>query len=165
MGMMEKAHQHFQAGELSEAEQAYREEIETNPGNAEAMFMLAQVLQQAGNQDEALTLLEEVERLEPFNPNVFHAKGALHVNRKEPDDAERAFHQALGINPNHVNSRNGLAFLELAAGRFEAAEHSAELALTEEPGNAQALTYKGTALLELGKVAEATALPAGSLAG
>ncbi len=153
--MMDKAQQHLKAGELNEAEELYRAEIENNPSNAEAVFMLAQVRQQRGDLDDALDLLRQAERLEPFNPNVSHARGVLHINRKETEEAGRAFQQALDINPNHVPARLGLAFIELAAGRFEAAEHASDQVLSEDPANAQALTYKGTAVLELGKPEEA----------
>lgn len=155
--MMQKANEQFQAGAWPEAEQAYRSVIETDPHNAEAIFMLAQVRQKQGDLDEPKALLEQVAQLEPFNPNIFHAQGVLHINRRELEDAERFFHQALEINPEHGASRNGLAFIELATGRFEAAEHSATLALHEQPEDPQAMTYLGTALLELGKVKEATA--------
>lgn len=155
--MMHEANKHLQAGELDEAEALYRDEIEANPQNAEAMFMLAQVRQKAGDLDEALTLLEGAERLEPFNPNIFHARGALHIHRNETEAAVRAFQLALEINPSHAAARNGLAFVELARGRLEAAEHAADRVLSDEPANVQALTYKGTALLELGKSREAIA--------
>lgn len=153
--MMDKAHQHLQAGELEAAEDLYRAETENNPDNAEAFFMLAEVRKQRGDLDDALDLLRTAERLEPFNPNIFHARAVLHIARKESEDASHAFQQALDINPNHLPSRNGLAFIELAAGRFEAAEHAADQVLSEDPENAQALTYKGTAVLELGKPKEA----------
>lgn len=156
--MMDKAREHYEAREWEQAETLLREAVADNPADAEAMFMLAQVLREQGRDlDEAVELMEQVERLEPFNPNVFHARGALELARRDTAAAERSFHQALEIDPGHVSSRNGLAFLELAAGRFEAAEHSADLALAEAPDNAQALTYKGTALLELGQSREATA--------
>ncbi len=153
--MMEKAQQHLEAGELSEAEDLFRAEIESNPSNAEAVFLLARVRQQRGDLDDALELFREAERLEPFNPNIFHARGVLHISRKEGEEAGQAFQQALDIDPNHIPSRMALAFIELASGRFEAAEHAADQVLGEEPENAQALTYKGTAALELGRPEEA----------
>jgi len=148
--MMEKAQAHLEAGELEQAETLLREEIDSQPENAEALFLLAQVRQQRGDLDQALELMREVERLEPFNPNIFHARGVLHINRKESEEAGRAFQQALEIDPNHTPSRVAQAFIELAEGRFEAARHATEQVLAEEPENAQALTYQGTALLEMG---------------
>ncbi len=153
--MMEEARRHLEAEEWTEAEALFRAELERNPENAEAALLLAQVRQQLGDLDDALTFAREAERLEPFNPNIFHARGVVHLNRQESEEAARAFQQALDINPNHVPARNALAFLELAAGRFEAAEHAADQVLSEEPENAQALTYKGTAVLERGKPEEA----------
>jgi tetratricopeptide (TPR) repeat protein len=155
--MMQKANEHFQSGALAEAEKIYRSIIEQDSNHAEAMFMLAQVRERLGDFQEAGELLEKVAKLEPFNPNISHAQGVLHINQSEFEEAERLFHQALDINPAHAAARNGLAFLELATGRFEAAEHSANQVLAEEPDNTQALTYMGTSLLEQGKVQEATA--------
>ncbi|MEM1411714.1 MAG: tetratricopeptide repeat protein [Pseudomonadota bacterium] len=149
--MMDQARRHLEAGEFSEAEALFREELEANPENTEATLMLAQLRQQLGDLDEALDLVLEAERLEPFNPNIFHARGVMHINRQEGDEAGRAFRQALDINPNHTASLNGLAFIELAAGRLEAAEHYVDQVLAEDPENAQALTYKGTVVLEQGE--------------
>jgi len=156
MGMMQQAREHFEAGAWAEAEAAYRKVLEEDPGQAEAMFMLAQVRQRLGDFDQPVELLDQVARLEPFNPNILHARAVLHVKRNEYDEAERYFHQALDINPNHAASRTGLAWLELATGRFEAAEHSARLTLNESPDDPQAMAYLGTALLEQGEVEEAT---------
>ena len=153
--MMDQARKHLEAAEWPEAEAALRGELEANPENAEAALMLAQVRQQLGDLDEALQWMQEAERLEPFNPNIFHALGVVHIARKELEDAGRAFQQALDINPSHASSHNGLAFIELAQGRFEAAEHAVDQVLSDEPENAQALTYKGIAVLERGAPEEA----------
>lgn len=153
--MMEQARKHLDAAEWSEAETALRGELENNPDNAEAAVMLAQVRQQQGDLDEALTWMREAERLEPFNPNIFHGLGVVHIAREDMEEAGRAFQQALDIDPGHVPSRNALAFIELAAGRFEAAEHAVDQVLSADPDNAQALTYKGTAVLERGNPEEA----------
>ena len=153
--MMEQARKHLEAAEWPEAESALRGELETNPENAEAAVMLAQVLQQQGELDEALKWMREAERLEPFNPNIFHALGVVYIARREHEEAGHAFQEALDIDPGHVASRTALAFIELAAGRFEAAEHAVDQVLSDEPENAQALTYKGTAVLERGAPEEA----------
>ena len=147
---MDQIQQHLQAGELAEAETGLRAALLENPENAEACFLLAQLCQQRGELDEPLALLERAEQLEPFNPNIFHARGVLLINRQEFEPAERAFRAGLDINPSHAASLNGLAFLELNAGRFEAAIHAAEQVLAETPDDARALSYKGTAELELG---------------
>jgi tetratricopeptide (TPR) repeat protein len=153
--MMDQARKHLEAAEWPEAETALRDELENNPENAEAAFMLAQVRQHQGDLDDALKWMRDAERLEPFNPNIAHALGVVHIARQEHENAGRAFRQALDIDPGHVASRNGLAFIELAAGRFEAAEHAVDQVLSDEPENAQALTYKGTAVLERGAPEEA----------
>lgn len=155
--MIQQANEHFAAGDWAAAETGYRSLVEEDPGHAEALFMLAQVRQKQGDLDEPVELLDQAARAEPLNPNIFHARGVLHINRREPEQAEKYFHQALEIDPNHANSRNGLAFLELSSGRFEAAEHSANLALVERPEDPQALTYLGTALLEQDRAEEAIA--------
>jgi tetratricopeptide (TPR) repeat protein len=154
---MEQARKHLEAAEWPEAETLLRAELDGNPDNAEAALMLAQVRQQLGDLDDALKWMREAERLEPFNPNIFHALGVVFIARSEHQDAGRAFQQALDIDPGHTASRNGLAFIELAAGRFEAAEHAVDQVLSDEPENAQALTYKGTAVLERGAPKEAMA--------
>ena len=153
--MIDQARKHLEAAEWPEAEAALRSELENHPENAEAAFMLAQVRQQQGDLDDALKWMRDAERLEPFNPNIFHALGVVHIARKEHEEAGRAFQQALDIDPGHTAARNGLAFIELAAGRFEAAEHAVDQVLSDEPENAQALTYKGTAVLERGAPEEA----------
>jgi len=67
------------------------------------------------------------------------------------DEAEKNFLKSAGLDPNNVDARNGLAFLDIRRSRFKAAEHSLMIALNVDPDNVQALIFIGIALLEQGQ--------------
>jgi tetratricopeptide (TPR) repeat protein len=72
----------------------------------------------------------------------------IHVQRRELNEAERSFHAAVAIDPNFAAAQNGIATVELARGRFAAAEQALRKALRAEPDNLQVLLNMGIAMLE-----------------
>ena len=47
---------YLEAGKLDQAQRAYEEELERHPGNGWSLFGLAQVLQQLGEEDQAIAV-------------------------------------------------------------------------------------------------------------
>ncbi len=79
------------------------------------------------------------------------------MSQRAVDKARNSYLAALQAEPFHIDSHNGLAFVELMAGNYTAAENAANLALTEDDRNVQALVYLGTAKLEQGDTSKAIA--------
>lgn len=146
--MMQEAQQHLEAGEFAEAEAIYRTILAEQPGNTEAVFMLAVSRQQQGDGDEAIRLMRKAAKQDPENAQVQYTLGTLLMQARARDEARECYLRALQVDPFHVGAHNGVAYVELSAGNFTAAEKAANLALTEEPENVQALVYMGTAKLE-----------------
>jgi len=146
--MMKQAQKLFDDGQYAEAEAMYREFLEDDAGNAEAVFMLAMARHKQGDLDEALDLLARAAELDADNAHVHYTLGTLHMSRKAVDEARAAYLRALQSDPFYIDAHNGLAFVELTDGNYSAAEKAANLALTEDARNVQALVYLGTAKLE-----------------
>lgn len=146
--MMQEAQQHLEAGEFAEAEALYRSALEQEPENTEAIYMLAVARQAQGDLDEAVGLLRSAAEQDSDNAQIQFTLGTLLARTKAVDEARECYLRALQIDPFHVGAHNGLAYAELSAGNFAAAEKAANLALNEEPDNVQALVYLGTAKLE-----------------
>ena len=71
---LEQAIAYHQAGKLDEAAQTYRELLEAQPDNANALHLLGLLLHQRGQTPEGLTLIE---RALALNPDY----AAAHANR------------------------------------------------------------------------------------
>lgn len=146
--MIELAQQHLDSGRFSEAESLCRSILEHEPENARVIYMLSLACQRQGRLEEATGLMQRAAGLEPENANVIYALGTMLVSNQQVDAARECYLKALQINPFFIDAHNGLAFAELSAGNFTAAENAANLALTEDRNNVQALLYLGTAKLE-----------------
>jgi tetratricopeptide (TPR) repeat protein len=143
--MIKKAIKLIEQGKYIEAEGILREEIANEPTNAEAMFHLALARREQADIGEAMDLLRDAIRVQPRNATLYFALGNMQLAVEDYDEAEKNFLKSAGLDPNNVDARNGLAFIEIRQSRFQAAE------LNIDPDNLQALIFIGIALLEQGQ--------------
>jgi tetratricopeptide (TPR) repeat protein len=147
---MRQAQEHMDAGRFADAEVIYRSLISNDGSNTEAIFMLALARQLQGDMDEAIKLMTQAITQQPDNAHIHYALATMYMSVKSIDQARMSYLEALQADPTHIDSHNGLAFVELINGNFKAAENAANLALGENRRNVQALVYLGTAKLEQG---------------
>jgi TolB-like protein/DNA-binding winged helix-turn-helix (wHTH) protein/Flp pilus assembly protein TadD len=114
-----------------EAEAAYRQAIELDPGYGRAYGALAYIL--ASNYrrgwtdapqltlDRALELARKAVALDSSIPQTFWALGYVHLIRRELNEAESAVTQALAIAPNYADGYGLLAFIKSAGGDAQSA--------------------------------------------
>ncbi|MFT5140082.1 MAG: tetratricopeptide (TPR) repeat protein [Rhodothermales bacterium] len=146
--MIKQAQMHMDAGQFAQAETIYRSIIADDGSNTEAVFMLALARQAQGDIDNAIKLLKQAGSQQPDNANIHYALATTYMSQKSAELARSSYLGALQADPTHIDSHNGLAFVELISGNFKAAENAANLALGEDRRNVQALVYLGTAKLE-----------------
>jgi tetratricopeptide (TPR) repeat protein len=91
----------------------------------------------------------------PDEPQATYLYGLLQLRTGRGAAATRSLVRAVGLRPSHLAARLGLGRALLAERRFGEALASADTALVQEPGNAQALFLRGTALSALGRPADA----------
>src|SRR5438105_13086537 len=97
------AWQHYQAGELTAAEQVCRDLLRGEPANAQALGMLGAVCLAANRCGEAVEHLRQAATLLP-NSWAAHANlGIALAGVGKPADAEECFRYALRIEPNNAD--------------------------------------------------------------
>ncbi|MCC6469557.1 MAG: tetratricopeptide repeat protein [Alphaproteobacteria bacterium] len=144
------AKQLHQSGRLTEAEYAYRQALAARPDDPGILHLLAALLDQRGDGDTALALLQRAVELRPdfiqarFNlARLLRRRGAL-------GEAEAMYRTVVALAPGHIDARLELAGVLLRTLRLREciAEYRAVLALA--PDDPRALNNLGAALLSAG---------------
>jgi len=149
---------------LASLQDAYSREA--NAGDVEIAFLLAEAQALKRQDKQAIATLEKVLKVRKDSAKALHMIGNLHRDFNRPDEAVKAYEQALQADPKHVVSAVELAAVELLLRKGDAAKGLAavEQALDEKaladlgPAEvARARGLKGVALAALFKFKEAEA--------
>lgn len=142
-------------GLLDEAAQIYREIVQAQPGNFDAVQMLAVVAAQRNDCAGALELFDRALRLKPDHAGAWNNRGNALLELGRVEDALQSFARATVLQPDYAEAfyNRGNALLDL--NRCEEALQSYERALAIAPDYAQAHYNRGNALLALQRPAQA----------
>ncbi|MDC0714324.1 tetratricopeptide repeat protein [Stigmatella sp. ncwal1] len=139
---------------------------DTNANDMELSFLLAEAQGLKRQEKDAIATLEQVLKSHKDSAKALHMLGNLHRNANRPDEAVKAYEQALQADPTHVISAVELAAVELLLRKGDAAKglQAVEQALDEKalsglgPAEiARARSLKGVALAGLFRFKEAEA--------
>lgn len=147
---------HHRAGRLPEAVGIYRQVLEAEPQNAEALHLLGVAAHQRGAHQHAAELIERADRLAPGRPEILLNLGAALRALGRVAEAERCYRAALGIAPGFALARSNLGMLLRSLGRLEEAAQCLREGL--DPASADAHANLGVVLQELGRLEEAEQL-------
>ncbi len=154
---MQEGLQAHQAGQLPDAEAAYRRVLGLDADHADANHLLGVIAHQIGDHGAAVELIGKAIRHAPSTAayhcnlgNALHELGRL-------DEAAASQRQAIALNPDYAKAHNNLANVLLAQGRSIDAVASYQKALSIVPDDAETHVNLGTALHELGRLDEAEA--------
>ena len=148
------AKQH-QEGRIEEAEQLYRQVLNNNPRNVDALRMLAMVAATTKRYDDAERLLRKAVGIAPDFLTAVVDLGRVLKEQDRFEEAIDCFKKAIAINPNnpHAHFLLASAYSPAALNREAAQEYRRALELApEHPG---ALLGLGNALKTIGKQNEA----------
>jgi tetratricopeptide (TPR) repeat protein len=146
-----------QAGNLSQAEQLYRQVVQADPQHADAWCFLGAVSQAQGKIADAESQLRRAVQLLPNHPSAPNLLGIILAQQGKHEEAARCFQDLLRYQPADAGLLNNLGLVRLQQGRPEEALASFHNALRFQPNHADAYGNIGTALLQLGRVDEAIA--------
>jgi tetratricopeptide (TPR) repeat protein len=107
-----------QAGQLAEAEAAYRQLLSSQPDCADAMSNLGCLYRAQGRLDEALALHQAVAQRRPNHPDVWNNLGVTLKDLVRPTEAIAAFRQAIALKSDHAPAHANLAHVLLLSGQF-----------------------------------------------
>jgi len=101
----EEAAAREEAGDRSGAIEALRKAVSADPSDPDVSFKLAYLLDLVGEEDEAISLYEQISELQPAPVNALINLAVLYEDRGSYARAERALRQVLETNPNHARAR------------------------------------------------------------
>jgi tetratricopeptide (TPR) repeat protein len=149
--------QHHQAGRLQAAEPIYRQILEVEPDNAEALHLLGVINAQTGNHQLAV---EYIYRALAVKPDWAEAQANLGTSLRKQgklDEAVPFLQRALQLKPDFAMAHNNLGNALKEQGKLDEAVACFRRTLELKPGFAEAHSNLGVALKEQGKLDEAVA--------
>jgi tetratricopeptide (TPR) repeat protein len=99
--LFEQGIQAQKSGKLAEAEAIYRQILETDPHNFDALHMLGIVCSERGQTHEAEHAFSAAAVLDPAFPPLFHNFGLHYVRQKQHENAIAQFDKAIALHPNY----------------------------------------------------------------
>jgi tetratricopeptide (TPR) repeat protein len=139
---------HHQAGQLQQAEAAYRQILAQHPNHADALHLLGVIAHQVGQHPAAVDLISRAIAFSPntasFHNNLGEALRALHRFQ----DAANAYQRAIQLDPHQADAYSNLSLVLRAHGQFEQAAAAARRAVEIRPDFPNGYLNLGTALVD-----------------
>jgi len=132
-----------------------RHNVEKNPGDFEAHYNLAAMLQAKDKLDDAIREYELAVRLRPVDAVANNALGAAWVGAGHPEQGVEYLQTALKARPDYFEAHYNLGFARAAQNDFDAASQQFQLALQLQPQDANVEANLGAALAQAGRYPEA----------
>jgi predicted O-linked N-acetylglucosamine transferase (SPINDLY family) len=155
--LLDRAIDHHQAGRLSEAEQIYRQVLESDPREHDALHLLGVVAHQRGRHDEAMSSIRRSLAVDGSQAKIHNSLGAVHHALGRLPEAVACFRQSIMLDMNYPEGHNNLGLALLDQRRPAEAVPPLERAVLLKPDYATAHNNLGLALAALGRDAEAVA--------
>ncbi len=152
---LEAGLQRHQAGDLTGAEDIYREVLNTDPENADGHHFLGLIAHQRGAPEKAIQLIGRAVSLAPDRATFHFNLGAAYLTAGDTGRALTAYEEAARLDPDNISALQILGGLLGQAGRFDAAETVLRQALDKNPDFPEALCGLAAALNGLNRWAEA----------
>nr|WP_259294837.1 tetratricopeptide repeat protein [Paraburkholderia sp. DHOC27] len=142
---------------VADAENYWRQCIETQPDFAPAYDGLGMLYKSLKRLPEAVTVYRTLQTLRPGMAEVHNNLGTLLHDLRRLPDAEAAYRQALALRPDYAQAYFNLGLVLHDLRRLHDAETAYRAALAAHPDYAEAHNNLGNVLKEQGRLAEADA--------
>ncbi|MEG3619275.1 tetratricopeptide repeat protein [Magnetovibrio sp. PR-2] len=142
---------HQSSGNLSEAENIYRQILQADPNQPEVLLNLGVISGQAGQFDVACDFLKQAIALSPNSALARFNYGNALRELGRLDEAAESFKKALVINPGHAEAHNNLGNVLRELDQLDGAADSFAKAIEANPNHAVAHNNLGNVLQDLGK--------------
>lgn len=140
--MLEEILKVHQAGDLDGAESRYRQWLEANPDDPEALHLLAVLRRQRNDLAEALTLAHRATELAPNRANFHNTLGALLLQTRQFEAAHDSFTRTVRLDPNQFGATLGIAQIAALHGDVDGAEEALAKAERLVPDHPRLLAQK-----------------------
>ena len=147
--------QAHKGGHLEEAAAGYRQILQSDPNNPDALNFLGMLCCQGGDATAGEELLRRAVEADPGNPHAWLNLGTALMVRKNPQEASAAFRKATELAPNLPMAWYNLGVCLGRCKEPREAASSLHRALQLEPGHLPAYAALANALHRLGEYTEA----------
>lgn len=154
---LDVAVRHHQAGRLTLAEQIYRQILEVEPDQPDALHLLGVVHSQRGDYQTAIDYIGRAIRRKPSEAAYHSNLGIACRASGRLDEAVASFRRSLELRPDFVDAHYHLGLTFKQQGMLDDAIASYRRALDIQPLHANAINSLGNALRAQGKLDEAAA--------
>ncbi len=154
-GLFSEGVHHFQSGRLLEAEAFFRQILDTDPEDPDALHMLGLLAMHGGDAERGAGLIEEAIRGNRRNAQFYTHVGECYRLLGRLDAAIRAQRRALKLKPDFAQAYCNLGSALDARGQTLAALKTYRKAIAIDPTLAQAHYNLGNLLTQKGDIAEA----------
>jgi tetratricopeptide (TPR) repeat protein len=144
--------EHHQANRLTEAEQGYRQILETQSNHPEALYGLGVLMKQKGEYQTAENLLKNLLQVQPNSIKALFSLGNLYQTQGQLSSAIEAYNQVLALQPDAIAVYNNLGYALQQQGKFEYAIACYQKALELQPDCIEADVNRANALHAQGKL-------------
>jgi len=151
-GLLQRAAQHLQRGELPEAVLLLQQVLDAHPRQFDALHMLGVIRAMRGERAEALELFRKALSVNKSN-NFLHFNLAKVLSESGQEQEALPHHRkATQLAPDHAEAWLNFGKSLLSLGRYEDALTAFNKATTTQPNYAEAYNNKGLVLADLGRI-------------
>lgn len=158
MGYLRIAFDYVRAREWDRAEEEVRKALDIWPDMITAQRLLGSIYTQRGQFDQAILILENAIKRDPFSVEAFSNLAINYLQKDMLPRAEELFLTALQIRPDSSPTHLNLGLLYLRWGRYEQAAEHYEEARKGMPNNAAMLNNLSVCYIRQGKYDDAREL-------
>jgi protein O-GlcNAc transferase len=146
---------HHQADRLAETEACYREILQQEPQDPDALHLLGVIAQQRGQYDDAIQLIGAAIRKHPVAADYHNNLANTYRLHGNPSAAIASFRRATVLDPDHLDALHSLANLLVEQNQFAEAEACFRRVLVLQPGRADVCYNLGNAKWKAGDLSAA----------
>ena len=148
---------HHQAGRYPEAERLYREILQSEPRNGDALRLLGGLYVQSNRPAEGEIELKKAIEAQPANAEIYNNLGLALRNQKKYPEAVEALQQAVRLKPDYAEALNNLGNVFHLQQKLGEASAYYWQALRARPGYPTALHNSANVLRDMGRLNDAVA--------
>jgi len=112
------AYEHYQAGNLQQAEEICREILKVQTDNAQVYNNLGIILDKKGQIDEAITCYRSALQFDPTLFDVYFNLGNALKEKNQLDEAIHCYRRALELDPENARAHWNISLYYLLTGNF-----------------------------------------------
>ncbi len=155
--ILQQAISHHQAGQLPQAEALYRQILQLDSQNVDALHLLGVVAYQVNNYEVATQLIQMAIQLNPSAPEFYNNLGTVKDSQHQFAEAINCYQQAIRLRPDYAEAHQNLGNVFTTQNRFSEAIGCYQQAIQSQPVYPEAYNNLGNALKEQGQLEEAFA--------